>query len=260
MSLLVVTENSPLLATANENAARICRVDDGVEVTEISAADAGDPGGADKPEWIAVQLRSGEKGFLRRAVVQLAEAPPEEIDQNMFLTQLRFEVASPLGRTDHHYLFAVAFAESGVENLPASPGSDAIGWFKYSADRWAELVTEYGVVPPAITPADRSDLNKQMEMAAREACGDANKIQVLLGRTAQYNELYLMHVLGLKGGKAVLVLSKDDPETPVERALQQGEFSTDETAKLVASQPKLLRGSAHRRARRGGRHAHPRIQ
>jgi muramidase (phage lysozyme) len=161
----------------------------------------------------------------------------------MFLTQLRFEVASPFGRTDHHYLFALAAAESGIKNLPASPGSDAIGPFKYSTDRWAELVAEYGAPPPPITTTDRSDLAKQIEMAAREAHGDADKIQELLGRTALYDELYVMHALGLKGGKAVLALSIDHPETPVEQALGQGDLSADEVAKLAQGHPQPVKGT-----------------
>ena len=159
----------------------------------------------------------------------------------MFFTQLRFEVASPFGIADHHYLFALAAAESGIKNRPASPGSDAIGPFKYSTDRWAELVAEYGAPPPPITTTDRSDLAKQIEMAAREAHGDADKIQELLGRTAQYNELYVVHALGLEGGKAVLALSKDHPETPVGQTLQQGGLSADEAAKLVQARPQLVR-------------------
>lgn len=217
---------------------------------EISAAEAGEPGGADQPDWIAVQLRSGEKGFLPRRDV-VTEAPPEEIDQDMFYTALRSEVLSPSGRTDDHYLFALAAAESGIKDLPASANSDAIGPFKYPTDRWAELVAEYGTAPPAvggaaapaITATDRSTWMKQVEMAAREAHGDADKIAQWLGRTAQANELYVMHALGLKGGKAVLALSKDHPGMPLEQAFRQGDLSTDESAKLVQGHPQLVTGS-----------------
>jgi len=239
MSSFVVTEDSLLLAAANESAPERGSVAEGLQVNEIAAADAGDPSAADKPDWIAVELPHGEKGFLRRAVVKPLQAASEEIDEDMFFTQLRFEVASPFGRADHHYLFALAAAESGIKNLPASPGSDAIGPFKYSTDRWAELVGDYGAPPPPITTIDRSDLAKQIEMAAREAHGDADKIQQLLGRTALYNELYVMHALGLVGGKTVLGLAKDRPQMPLEEALRQGGLS----ATLVQGHAQLLRGS-----------------
>lgn len=252
MSGLVVTQPSPLLAAADENARVIRFVEEGVELTEISPAEAGDPAAADKKsDWIAVQLPSGEKGFLRGETIKSPEASPQAIDQDMFFTQLRFESAAPLGRTDHHYLFALTVAESGVNILLPSPGSDAVGPFKYSSNRWAELVADYGSAPLAadataalaITTAHRSDLAKRMEMAAREAHGDADKIQQLLGRTAQYNELYTMHVLGLKGGNAVLALSADHPEISFEEALRQGGLSTDELGKLVQANPELVKGS-----------------
>src|SRR5580658_9716072 len=101
MGSFVVTEDSLLLAAANESAPARGSVAEGLRVNEISAAEAGDPSGADKPDWIAVQLPSGEEGFLLRAVVKPLPAAPEEIDPDMFFTQLRFEVASPFGRTDH---------------------------------------------------------------------------------------------------------------------------------------------------------------
>jgi hypothetical protein len=242
MVTFVVTEPGPLHAAANDAAPVIDFVERDLTVTEISPAEAGDPSAADKPDWIAVQLPTGEKGFLHRAAVKPLQAAPEEIDQNVFFTQLRFEVASPFGRADHHYLFALAAAESGIKNLPASPGSDAIGPFKYSTDRWAELVAEYGALPPPITTTDRSDLAKQIEMAAREAHGDADKIEQLVGRPAQYNELYLIHQVGLAAGQTLLAISKDHAEMAVEEALRQGGMTAEDAAKLVQGHP-ILNGS-----------------
>lgn len=249
MTSLRVSSDSFLLSTTDENAQLICPVAEGLAVTEIPAADAGDPTAAAKPTWIAVQLPSGQKGFLPRGNVVTGVSPqetdgvsPQEIDEDMFYTALRQEVLLPAARTDDHYLFAVAFAESGVKNVSASAASDAIGPFKYLPESWAELVAEYGAAA-AITNADRSMWMKQVEIAAREAHGDANKVQQLLGRTAQANELYLMHALGVKGGRAVLALWKDHPEMPVQEALRQGDLSAEESAKLVQGHPQLVTGS-----------------
>lgn len=242
MSSFVVTEDSLLLSAANENADSRGRVAEGLEVKEITAAEAGDPSAANNPDWVAVETPRGQKGFLKRVILRAPQSAPVEIGQELFFDLSSVQARLPSSETDHHYLFALAFAESAVSNAPASPGSDATGPFKYSVERWAELVREHGSAT-GLTADDRTSWQKQVEMAAREACSDAGKIETLMGRTAQYNELYVSHVLGAVGGNAVLVAAKDNPQTPVEVVLQQAQVAADATARLSAAHPNLLGGT-----------------
>jgi hypothetical protein len=127
-------------------------------------------------------------------------------------------------------------AQSGVKNAASSvPGSDAFGPFQFSVARWADLVARFGA-EENITADDRSDPFDQVVLAARYSLSLADALKTVLGRDPDLNELYLAHLLGEDGGRAVLTAS---PATPVDTALQT-KLDAVSVRKLVADNPSIL--------------------
>lgn len=224
-----VKEAAIALRTAPDNKASV--VDMLVEGQEVEKI-------ADAPEnrdWIKVRvLENKEEGFLLLSALDQAPSPSADIDQDQFFVAVT--LAARVFGTDNQYLYALAAAQSGVKNLAGSvPGSDAFGPFQFSAARWADLVARFGA-EENITVDDRSDPFEQVVLAARYSRALADALKTALGHDPVLNELYLAHLLGEDGGRAVLTAS---PATPVDTALQT-KLDAANARKLVADNPSIL--------------------
>jgi len=139
-------------------------------------------------------------------------APDPDIDPSQFYDLLNLITVD---KTDQRYLFALAFAESGLKNV-ASPvsGSDGFGPFQYTSARWTELVDLVGA-RLNLRPEDRTIPEKQARLAVEEAADAMKKVETALSRPARRNELYLLYVLPTVAAEAFLSAVKNDPTTPV---------------------------------------------
>jgi DNA-binding NarL/FixJ family response regulator len=160
--------------------------------------------GFSSADWVHVETADGDVGFLPRMHLAPAEASP--LIEDDFFLQCRIAALSAASRTDHHYLYALAFGESKVQNKPADPASGSVGPFQYTTQRWIALAGPTG---------KESDWGEQIGIAALEASSQAAKIAQQLNRDAIYADLYLMHVLNNLAAFAAL-----QPEAPDIAAVQ----------------------------------------
>jgi hypothetical protein len=144
-------------------------------------------------DWVHVQTIGGDVGFLPR--IFLEPAPGVLLTEDDFFLQCRIAALNPASPTDHHYLYALAFAESKVVNKPLDPVSALVGPFQYTTTRWSALAGPLG---------QESEWGEQIGIAALEASGQAAKVKGQLNRDAIYDDLYLMHVLNNLAGFAAL--------------------------------------------------------
>jgi hypothetical protein len=186
--------------------------------------------------WMRVRVLGGapREGFLPLHALEPAAPPGPDIDQDQFFVAAT--LAARVFGTDNQYLYALAAAQSGVKNAASSvAGSDAFGPFQFSVARWADLVARFGA-EENITADDRSDPFDQVVLAARYSRTLADALKTALGRDPALTELYLAHLLGEDGGRAVLTAS---PATPVDTALQT-KLDAASVRKLVADNPQIL--------------------
>ncbi len=190
-------------------------------------------------DWVKIKLVDDSEGFFPRKFLAVLAPdtslmPDTDVEKNFFL-QLRVAALDPGTRTDHHYLYAAALADSGVQNIASTiAGSDAFGPFQYTAVRWTELIAAPGA-PVGLTAGDRQDWGAQIGVAAFEASKQAAAVVPLLpNRSAvQYNELFVMHELGDTAGTAIVKVAAADPN----QVLQQ---VAGLSAALTQAHPKLF--------------------
>jgi hypothetical protein len=200
---------------------------------------------AAEPGWWYVRVvtpgaREHPEGFIRS--IQLTEAEQTEaetIDEEAFFRQIAYAAVRLCANRD--YLFAVAFAASGLRNI-ASGESSAVGPFQFMPETWNELV-KYNGEENDITPDDITDPGSQAVFAAVLSLDAQSHLNERLGRMPTVAQLYCAHLFGIDAAASVL---RSDPQTPIVKALrdfyrdkpQGGEFAD----KILKSNSALLTG------------------
>ena len=192
------------------------------------------------PGWVKGEVVGPpprRKGWVQLSALQpftpSADIVPEEFYAYI---QLQAERLS----SDQRYLYALANAMSGLKNIASSmAGSDAFGPFQYSVAHWTSLVQLFGSAQ-SVTANDRSDPFKQATVAAVDSRRIAASLQSALGRTAQLNELYVMHILGDVGGLEVVANAAKAPTKAIMDALSS-KLSPGDANTLIASYPGVKR-------------------
>jgi hypothetical protein len=200
----------------------------------VKIADAAIPG------WIRVRVLGSNP--TREGFIHLSDVAEQQVDTAIDADRFILAVAQSARSSESNpfYLYALAFAESGITNS-ASPvaASTATGPFRFTAARWSTLVQKYGE-DEQITEDDRFNAFKQVVIAALESGNAIKSLAQLLGGFAHANELYLVHILGDDPATVVLTLAKTAPETPVDVPLRQ-RLSQNDVDLLLTSYPTLLR-------------------
>jgi uncharacterized protein (TIGR02594 family) len=118
--------------------------------------------------------------------------------------------------TNAYYLIAVAFVESGIQNIPSlSSNSTAFGPFQITDETWQTLAGGLG-----LTDADRIDPLMQPAVAAVIAANGTNALMQILpdNRLPTAQELYFVHLFGQHGATVIL---GNNPTTSIRDALLQ---------------------------------------
>ena len=150
------------------------------------------------------------------STLALEPAPDRDINDREFYDLLK---SLTVGKADQRYLFALAFAESGLKNACRVSGSDAISAFQYTSARWTELLASVGA-DTGLKPEDRTAPEGQARLAVAEAVDAMKKAETALSRPANRNELYLLHLLPTSATDAFLEAVKDDkPTTSIDTIL-----------------------------------------
>jgi len=184
-------------------------------------------------------------GFVRSVLLTEAEqSEAEKIDEKALFRQIA-DAAARYG-ANQDYLFAVAFAASGLQNITGSAGASAeapaVGPFKFLPETWNELVEQNGAETD-ITAADITDSGAQAVFAAILSLDAQAALNKGLGHSPTIAQVYCAHLLGT--GAAATILA-GDPQTQMVEAL--GKFYTTKSQgggfadKIVRSNSALLTG------------------
>jgi Phage tail lysozyme len=150
-------------------------------------------------------------GFVATAALEPLPPPGTDIDAMGFYTYLYISTVGT--GADQRYLFALAFAESGLKNQDSAiAGSDGFGPFQYSSARWTELLASVGV-DAGLQAKDREDPFAQATLAIREEMAALEAAHAALLRPVQHNELYLLHLLPSSAATVFLNAVKNAPTT-----------------------------------------------
>lgn len=202
---------------------------------------------AGEPDWLHVRVVTPGTGSLREGFIrsiQLTEAEQtdaETIDEEAFFHQIAYAAGRLCANQD--YLFAVAFAASGLRNTPSGE-SFAVGPFRFMPETWNELLMHNGEEND-ITADDITDLGSQAVFAAILSLDAQSHLNNSLGRTPTVAQLYCAHLFGIEAAASVL---GGDPQTPIDNALRDFYCGKPEGAafadKIVKLNSALLTGKA----------------
>jgi tail lysozyme len=160
--------------------------------------------------------------------------PEPDIDPNELYDLLKLKT---VGKADQRYLFALAFAESGLKNVPSPiAGSDGFGPFQYTSARWMELLHS---VDADLTSEGRMDHRQQATLAIAEVVAAMKQAETALSRPVLRNELYLLHLLPTSAADVFLKAVKDAPTTPIDTILTD----VPDAARFMEQYPTLLQFS-----------------
>jgi hypothetical protein len=178
------------------------------------------------------------KGFMRSALLtEAAQTVAAKIDEKAFFRQIA-DAAARYG-ANQNYLFAVAVAASGLENI-TSAESPAVGPFRFLPEKWSELVDQNGTETD-ITTADITDPGAQAVFAAILSLDAQAPLNRGLGHSPTMAELYCAHLLGIDAAASILA---GDPKTPMVEVLNNFYNKTSQGAgfadKIVKSNTELL--------------------
>lgn len=122
------------------------------------------------------------------------------IDKNAF-AQSCIDAAEVFG-TDASYLIAVAYVESGIQNI-AAPGSTAFGPFQILAETWAAYMGDPDL---GYSADDRFDPMMQPGVAAKIAADGVAALSAAWAdhRVPTAQELYFVHLFGEHGAVVIL--------------------------------------------------------
>jgi hypothetical protein len=158
-----------------------------------------------------VELPPRRTGWIATAALQPLLPPSTEIDAMGFYTFLNISTVGT--GADQRYLFALAFAQSGLKNEALTiTEPDAFGPFQYTSTRWTELLKLVGA-NRGLQPEDRKDPFAQATLAILEEVAASEAAHGSLSRPVQRNELYLLHLLPSSATSAFLDAVKNAPST-----------------------------------------------
>lgn len=196
-------------------------------------------GNADVAGWIRVRVlgsNPSREGFIHESDAA-EQAVDTTIDEARFIIAVsqaaRFAASNPF------FLYALAAAESGIANTASTvAGSTATGPYRFTTRRWTDLTAKFKDTI-TLTDDDLLDPFKQVLVAALESGGAIKSLKTLLGRDAQANELYLMHILGDAPGTVVMAVSGAASDTPIDVALGP-QLGTDGVRTALADHPAIF--------------------
>ena len=169
--------------------------------------------------WLKIGPREGFAPFnpldptdVRSAVIQLEPGTPVPVSFSLFDSQIDRSVFAEncvrkaiRWETNAAYLYALAFVESGsewpagkVSSPAAKVGEMTVGTFQFLPATWRTLVDKLGE-DQTITADDILFPEAQTTFAAAQAGDAAVELQKELGRKPRYVELYIAHLLTIKG-------------------------------------------------------------
>lgn len=148
------------------------------------------------------------QGWIETAKLQPSGPVDPAIDAQVFFEKL--EVDARAARSNRDYLYALAFAESGIQNIPTkakrpdgSPASTAFGPFQILRDTWAEFLNGAGG-RLGLTTEDRFRWQQQTVWAAITTARQIERFATEFQRWPLPAELYLLHAFGDTGGGRLL--------------------------------------------------------
>lgn len=192
----------------------------------------------DNPAWIKVTVLPEKRveGFLPLAVLAVESTPNEPIDEQQFFVATDF--VGRVSAIDGEYLYGLAVALSGLKNN-TTPGTDLTGPYRFSIQRWADLVARFGS-DENITADDRTEPLSQVVLAGRYCRLLTDALKASLNRDPNLNELCVGHVLG---EDAAPILLAGDPGRSIAQGLAN-QPGVDAVQKEVAGNPTVFPDAA----------------
>lgn len=158
------------------------------------------------------------------------------IDMNQF-AQSCIDAARAFG-TDPIYLIAVAYIESGIQNI-AAPGSTGFGPFQILAETWNSYMNDPDL---QLTADQRFDPYMQPMVAAKIASDGAAALTATWTdhRVPTAQELYCVHLLGQHGATVVLGGNYSQSIRTALIEVYAGPSATDSADRVIAANKSLM--------------------